>query len=94
MVAVGIRNGGGEGSIRLTVTVKEKGSDRVVGREERVLELRQDGVVVADDAVDDGLALRDARHRVVAHLLLDGSRHPAACSQLAKGAGSGHARAP
>src|SRR5262249_36064630 len=77
--------------LRLAALAEE---DDVVPGDERVLELRQDGVLVADDPVDELLALRDARDRVAAHLLLDRSRRPAALLQLAEGPGTGHGATP
>ena len=71
--------------------------DHVVRGEQRVLELREDGFLVADDALDDGFARRDAGDGVLADLLLDRARHPAARAQLAEGSGTTHgapARAP
>ena len=61
--------------LRLAALAEE---DHVVAGEQRVLELRDDGVLVADDAVDERLALRRSRDRVRPHLFLDRARHPAA----------------
>jgi hypothetical protein len=58
--------------------------------EQRVLELRQDRVVEADDPVDERLAGRDAGQRVRPDLVLDRPRLPSARSQLTEGAGTGH----
>ena len=44
--------------------------DHVVAGDERVLELGQDGVLVAEDALDDGLAVGDAAEHVASDLLL------------------------
>src|SRR5262249_40166728 len=62
----------------------------VVAGEQRVLELRQHGVVEPDDAVHQRLAGGDAGQRVRPDLILDGPRLPATGSQLAEGAGTGH----
>ena len=65
--------------LRLAALAEE---DDVVRGEQRVLELRQHGVLVADDAVDDGFACRDAGDRVLPHLLLDRPRDPTTGAQL------------
>ena len=41
--------------------------------EQRVRELRQDGVVVADDAFDERTVLAQGAYRVGAYLFLDGT---------------------
>ena len=46
--------------------------DDVLSGQDRVLELRQDGVVVAEDAGKERLPLADALQQVGAQLLLDG----------------------
>ncbi len=56
--------------LRLAALAEE---DHVVTGDERVLELREHGLLVADDAVDELLALGDARDRVGAHLFLHGA---------------------
>ena len=58
--------------------------------EQRVLELRQDGVLVADHAVDERLARRDPGDGVGAHLFLDRARDPSTRPQLTERAGSAH----
>ena len=52
--------------------------------EQRVRELRQHGVLVADDAVDERFARRQLAHRVGADLFLDWPRHPAAGAESPK----------
>ena len=59
--------------------------------EQRVRELREHGVVVADDAVDERSLLGQGSHRVGAHLFLDGTRLPAAGAQVSEGCGTAHA---
>ena len=68
--------------------------DHVVAGDQRVLELREDGVLVADHAVDELLALGDPRDRVGAHLFFDGPRNPAAGPELAEGSGTRHRATP
>ena len=77
--------------LRLTTLAEE---DHVVAGDERVLELGQDGVLVADDAFDERTSLGDARQRVGPHLLLDRARLPSVGLELAEGSGTGHAHAP
>ena len=62
----------------------------VVAGEQRVGELRDDGVVVADHAVDERLALGEGARRVGADLVLDRSRHPTAGAQLSERGRTGH----
>ena len=64
--------------------------DHVVPSDERVLELREDGVLVTDDAFDEGLACGNTRKRVRPHFFLDGARHPSTGLELAEGSGSRH----
>ena len=64
--------------------------DHVVAGEQGVLELRQDGVLVADHALDQRPALADPRQRVRAHLFLHGARDPAAGLELTQGSGTRH----
>ena len=45
--------------------------DEVVPRQDRVHELRDDGLVVADDAREERLAGLQLPHEIVPHLLLD-----------------------
>ena len=59
--------------------------------EQRVRELRQDGVFVADDAVDERTLLGERAHRVRAQLFLDGTRLPAAGAQVSERCGTAHA---
>ena len=68
--------------------------DHVVAGDERVLELREHGVLVADHAVDELLALRDPRDRVGAHLFFDRARDPAAGPELAEGSRTRHGATP
>ena len=67
--------------LRLAALAEE---DHVVAGDERVLELREDRLLVADDAFDELASLGDAYQRVLAHLFLDGPRHPPAGPQLAE----------
>ena len=60
--------------------------DHVVPGEQRVLDLGDDGVVVADDARQQALTARQARERVATHLLAHGTDLVAGCLQLAEGA--------
>src|SRR6185295_7261992 len=64
--------------------------DHVVAGDQRVLELRQHGVLETDDPVDEGLPGGDAGDGVLPHLLLDGAGDPPALAQLSEGSGSGH----
>ena len=48
--------------------------DEVVARQDRVDELRNDGLVVADDAGEERLARLELPHEVVANFLLDRPR--------------------
>lgn len=58
VVAVAIRNEAGEGAIRVIVTVKEKGSGRVVGREDRTVPVkdRERITVAVEVTVPDGVS--------------------------------------
>ena len=63
--------------------------DDVVPGEQRVLELGQDGVLVAEDAVER--AARPAAIRAIGvapDLFLDGDRLPARLAELAEGCGT------
>ena len=53
--------------------------------EQGVLELRHDGVLVAEHAVEQRLAGGDPGHGVAPDLLLDRRRLPARCLQIAEG---------
>ena len=57
--------------------------DDVLAGEDRVLDLRDDRLVVADDAGQERLAAREARDEVVAHLLLDRFALPATVAEVA-----------
>ena len=61
----------------------------VLAGEDGVLDGRDDGVVVADDAREDRLVRREPAQQVGAQLLLDGPRPVAAGAQLAEGLGPG-----
>src|SRR5207248_4554978 len=61
--------------------------DEVVLRKDRVLELRDHGLLVADDAGEQLLALLDAGDQVLAELFLDGAGPVASGDKLASGAG-------
>ena len=65
--------------LRLAALAEE---DDVVAGEEGVLELREHGLLVAEHALEQRLAGRDAGHGVGADLLLDGPRLPAIGSEL------------
>ena len=56
--------------------------DEVLAGEDGVLDRRDDGVVVADDAGQDLAAGREARQQVRPQLLLDRPRSPAGVAQL------------
>ena len=56
--------------------------DHVVTRQQRVLELRHHRVFVAGYSFEERFAGRDLLDGVLAHLLLDGSRHPPRSSKL------------
>ena len=72
--------------LRLATLAEE---DHVVAGEEGVLELREDGVLVAEHPLDQGLTRPDAGDGVAPHLFLDGDRGPAGLAQLADGGGAG-----
>ncbi len=59
--------------------------DDVVARDDCVGELRQDGVVVADDTFEQRLSRAKSGQQVAAHLLLDGLALMAARAKLADG---------
>ena len=61
--------------------------DDVLAGEDRVLELRDDGLLVADDAGEHLFAVAHLAHQVAAHLLLDGEHVVAALAKLADGCG-------
>jgi hypothetical protein len=63
--------------------------DDVVAGEDGVLDLREDGVLIAHHPLDDGLARRDAGQGVATHLVLDGDRSPTRRPELAQGRGPG-----
>src|SRR5262249_59358552 len=67
--------------------------ERVVPRQDGVLHLRNDGVVVAEDAVEDRLPRLELADEVAPHLLLDADDLVTAGFELAEGAWSGHALA-
>ena len=71
--------------LRLAALAEE---DHVVAGEQRVRELRQHGVFVADDAVDERFARRQLAHRVRADLFLDWPRRPAAGAKVSEGCGA------
>src|SRR6185312_5428657 len=66
--------------------------DQVLAAEDGVLDLRDDGVVVADDAGQERLAAPQARDEVVAQLLLDRLALPAAGLELPDGSRTRHQR--
>ena len=57
--------------------------DHVVTGEQRVLELRHDGLLVTEHAREQRLPGRDALHGVETDLFFDGTRHPPGCPQFA-----------
>ena len=65
--------------------------DHVVAGEQRVLELREDGVLVAEHAGEQRLAGADPGDGVAPHLLLDRDGLPARLAELAEG-GDGSAK--
>ena len=58
--------------------------DHVVAGQQSVLDLGDDGVLVAENVVEQGLAGADAAHGVAAQLLAHRHRRPAGGSQLAE----------
>src|SRR5262249_9924549 len=62
----------------------------VLAAEDRVLDLRDDGLVVADDTGQERLAAPKARDEVVTHLLLDRLRAITAAAKLSDRARLGH----
>ncbi len=74
--------------LRLAALAEE---DHVVTGEQRVRELREHGVLVTDDTVDERSLLRQQlAHGVRAHLFLDGTRLPAAGAKVSEGCGTAH----
>jgi hypothetical protein len=63
--------------------------DDVVSADDRVRQLRQYGLVVADDSRQQLLAGTQPREEVATHLLLHGLATVPACAELADGLGSG-----
>src|SRR5206468_11677112 len=61
--------------------------DDVLAGENGVLQVRQDGVLVANDPREVGLALLDAPNEVLAHLLLYSDRFVTGVAQLSNGLG-------
>ncbi len=74
--------------LRLAAFAEE---DHVVTREQRVRELRENGVLVSDDTVDERPLLGEGPHCVRANLFLDGTRLPATGAQVSEGCGTAHA---
>jgi hypothetical protein len=58
--------------------------DDVLARQDRVLDLRQDRLVVADDAREDALAAAEFLQEVGAHLVLHGARAVALLFEFAE----------
>ena len=77
--------------LRLTALAEE---DDVVAGEQRVRELRQHGVFVTDDTVDERTLLGERAHDVGAQLFFDGTRLPTTRAQVSKGCGTTHDVAP
>ena len=61
----------------------------VLPGEDGVLDLRDDGLFIADDAGEDVFARAHLANQVLAHLLLDGEHPVAALAELADGGGTG-----
>ena len=76
----------GEGTddprLRLPALAQE---DDVVAGQQRVLELRQNGVLVPDHSLDERLTRGDLRDGVASDLFFDGDRLPARVAQLTEG---------
>ena len=68
--------------LRLPALAKQ---DEVLPREDGILHLRDDGVLVAHDAGEDGFAVPQAVHEVAAQLVADGHHGVAAVAQRAEG---------
>src|SRR5439155_17397330 len=70
--------------------------DHVLARQDSVLDLGQDRLVVAKDPRQQRLAAADLVEQVGPHLLLDRARPPPRAAQLTegRGGGMGHAEAP
>ena len=66
--------------------------DQVLAGQERVLDLREDRLVEADDPGKDALAALELPDEVLADLGLDGPRRVACLPQLADGSRLRHAR--
>jgi hypothetical protein len=64
--------------------------EHVVLGEDGVLHLRQHGVVVADDAVEERLVFLQLANEIAAHLIFDADRPPAGSTKLAKSSGTIH----
>src|SRR5262249_33071893 len=79
-----------EAALRLATLTEE---DEVLAREQRILDLREDRFLVADDSGEDALAALERPDEVLADLGLDGARRVPALPQLADGARLGHCRA-
>ena len=73
--------------LRLAALAEE---DDVVAGEQRILELRQHGVLVAEHAGEQRLAVLDLRDGVAPDLLLDRDRLPSGLAQLTEGGGTRH----
>ena len=78
--------GADHAGLRLAPLAEE---DHVMAGQEGVLQLREDGLLVAEHAVEQRLAGGDAGNRVGADLLLDRTRHPSGVTQLADRRGTG-----
>jgi hypothetical protein len=77
-------------ALRLPALAEE---DHVMAREDRVLDLGDDGLVVADDAGQDALAPREPSEEVLPHLLADREDPVAGGSEITQRAqrvGVGH----
>jgi hypothetical protein len=70
----------GDPRLGLTALAAE---DEILAAEDRVLDLRDDRIVVADDARQKRLAAPQARDEVVPHLLLDRFALPATVAEVA-----------
>ncbi|MFN8093447.1 MAG: hypothetical protein U0599_14735 [Vicinamibacteria bacterium] len=82
------REGPEDAALRLAAQAEE---DHVVPRENRVRDLRDDGVLVAEDAGEERFLRLEPAHEVAAHLLPDGdARRGTRRPELSEGAGTRH----
>ena len=86
LVVQQVDQGADDAGLRLAALAEE---DDVLAGEDRVLELRDDGVFEAEDAGEHVLALAHLVDQVAAHLLLDGLHLVAGAAQLTECTGFG-----